>query len=67
MIFQKQSRGRFNYVSVRPDCYDVVFKPIQGDGILQLTVTVATGLSWGEAKELMEELNEVIDDFRRGI
>ena len=55
--------GRFNYLSVKPGIFDVIFKPIQG--IVQ--ITVAYGLTREDAVELMEELNHLIDDFREGL
>ena len=53
--------GRFNFITVRQDKYDVLYMPMYGD----LCIKVAKGLEREEALGLMNDLNEVIDDFRR--
>jgi len=52
--------GRFNFLTVKSDIFEVIYKPIFGD---TMTI-VAKDLSRDEAVSLMSELNSVIDDFR---
>ena len=52
--------GRFNFLTVRNDVFEVIFKPMVGN----IIVTVAKELTREEAVTLMSELNAIIDDFR---
>jgi hypothetical protein len=56
-----ETTGRFNWLTVRPDNYEVLFKPMRGI----ISITVAKELSREQAIQMMQELNEVIDDFRK--
>ena len=53
--------GRFNYLTVRQDVFEVMFKPMDG----LFSITVAKDLTREQAVDMMNELNEVIDDFRK--
>ena len=55
------STGRFNYLTVRLDVFEVMFKPMDG----LVSITVAKDLTREQAVDIMDELNGVIDDFRK--
>ncbi len=52
--------GRFNFLTVKNDKFEVIFKPMVGHVI----TIIAKDLSREEAIALMNELNAIIDDFR---
>jgi hypothetical protein len=52
--------GRFNFITVKQDVFEVLFKPMIGD----VMITIAKDMTREEAVTLMSELNSVIDDFR---
>jgi hypothetical protein len=52
--------GRFNFISVKTDCFEVIYKPMLGGNY----VAVAKDLSREQATNFMDDLNGVIDDFR---
>jgi hypothetical protein len=54
--------GRFNYLTLIPDVFEVLYKPIEGDTYIK----IAKNLTFKQATDLMDDLNEVIDEHREG-
>lgn len=55
--------GRFNYYTIKPDLYHVVFTPFTGC----LACIVARNLPREEAMALITDLNGGIDDTRKAL
>jgi hypothetical protein len=53
--------GRFNYLTVSEGVFELWFKPMNGD----VSLRVAKDLTREQAVDMMSELNEVINEFRK--
>jgi hypothetical protein len=58
-------KGRFNFLTIRSDSYNVIWVPKEGD----LITVIATSLSRREALNLINHLNQVLgvdkEEFRK--
>lgn len=55
--------GKFNYMSTKPDLYDILYVPYIGAGC----VMIARNLSFELMTKMKEELNGTLHDFREDI
>jgi hypothetical protein len=55
--------GRFNYLSYKPNLYNVIFMPFHGTS----AAIIARNLSKEDAIALIDDFNQAIDETRKDI